>query len=297
MKRAGVTLIVFILILLLFPSCGNSRESNPPVSAPPYHTWLSLGEMDYGNPETPPPLELPPKDAFPWAGIASHHVLAHSYLDAWFAQLAKMRQIKTFYIVSPSHYGISVETYSLTDRAWDAGSGLVESDTAKVHSLAEKLKVELEPGIFRIEHGVSTFMPYINKYFPNANVVAIALEGEPPVNIPAARALAEALESRFDRKGKKDNFLLISSDFSHHHGIIETAKRDALSEAYFRNPANRSWNQVGCDNRPGIYSLHYLGKNNPRASIMYHTNSWEISGQDGDDITSYFFVYFLDGKR
>jgi AmmeMemoRadiSam system protein B len=141
-------------------------------------------------------------------------------------------------------------------------------------------------------------MPYIKKYFPDAKVVAVAYEGEPPVNIPVSRRLAEALENEFDKDGKKDNFLLISTDFSHQNGLEETARRDSNSERYLKSPGNTpgslSWNFVVCDNRPGIYTLDRLGKNNLESYILYHTNSWEISGEWEDDVTSYFFVYFGD---
>jgi hypothetical protein len=262
--------------------------------APVYHTWQSLYEMDYGAPVPPPPDEVPPRGFFPWAGIASHHLLTHEYLDSWFSRLVEMRKPQCFYILSPAHYGVSLEPYSLTIGSWETGFGQVESDRAKVYALAELLEVELDSRAFQVEHGVSTLMPYIKKYFPDAKVVALAYEGEPPVNIPLSRRLADALESEFDEKGKQENFLLISTDFSHHGNIDETARRDNYSHRYLKNSREFSWNMMGCDNRPGLYVLDRLGKNNLVSYIFYHTNSWEISNQWDDDITSYFFVYFAD---
>ena len=156
------------------------------------------------------------------------------------------------------------------------------------------LDVQLDPVVFEIEHGVSTFMPYIKKYFPQARVVAVAYEGEPPVNVPKSQRLVDALANEFDEKGKQENFLLISTDFSHHGNLEETAKRDSYSERYLRNASDISWNMVGCDNRPGIFVLDRLGKNGLESVILYHANSWEIAHQGDDDITSYFFAYFGD---
>jgi AmmeMemoRadiSam system protein B len=137
-------------------------------------------------------------------------------------------------------------------------------------------------------------MPYIKKYFPDAKVVVIAYESEGPVNIPISSRLAQALESEFDEKGKKENFLLISTDFSHHTDLEETGRRDRYSEEYLRSPANASWYTAVCDNRPGMYVIDRLGKNNLASFILYHTNSWIISNQWEDDVTSYFFVYYAD---
>lgn len=285
-----------LALVLLVCSCGRYAPVPPAQDAavPVYHTWQSLHERAYGEPLAPVPAEVPPRGFFPWAGVASHHLLTHDYLDAWFSCLAEMRTPRVFYILSPAHYGVALEPYSLTAGSWESGFGLVESDGDKARELAGRLEVELDDRAFQVEHGVSTFMPYIKKYFPGAKVVAIAYEGEPPVHIPASGRLAEIIKSEFDEAGKRENFLLISTDFSHHAGPEETRKRDYFSERYLRNPGVISWNMVGCDNRPGIYVLDKLGKNKLTASILYHTNSWEIAHQGKDDITSYFFAYFAD---
>jgi AmmeMemoRadiSam system protein B len=287
--------ILQIILCLLVLSCNKSiPESSEAEKVPVYHTWHSLYEIEYGAPVHPPPLEIPPEGFFPWAGTASHHLLAHEYLDAWFSRLAEMRKPRCFYILSPSHYGISLEPYSLTIGSWESGFGKVESDRAKVYRLAELLDAVLDPQAFEVEHGVSTLMPYIKKYFPDAKVVAVAHEGEAPVNTLLSRRLADALESEFDEKGKQENFLLISTDFSHRHNIEETARRDNYSWQFLKNLNGISWSMAVCDNRPGLYVLDRLGKNNLESYILYHTNSWEISNQWEDDITSYFFVYFAD---
>jgi len=252
--------------------------------------------MNYGAPIQPPLDEEILRQGFsPWAGIVSHHLLTHEYLDSWFSLLAEIRKPRCFYIISPSHYGISLEPYSLTTGSWESGFGKVESGKAKVFKLAKLLGVDLDARVFDVEHGVSTLMPYIKKYFPDSKVVAIALDGEPPVNISISRRLADALEKEFDEKGKRENFLLISSDFSHHGNLEETAKRDNYSQQYLLNSNDNSWNMVVCDNRPGIYILDKLGKNNLKSHILYHTNSWKIAGMCDEDVTSYFFVYFSDG--
>jgi len=278
---------VFIFLALIF-SCGK----NDPV--PLYHTWDSLKEREYGEPVHPPPEEIPPLDFIPWAGTVSHHLLAHDYIDSWFSMLAQMRDVRCFYILCPSHWGLSTQPYSLTNGSWVSGFGNVNSDKKKVRKLAKSLKVDLDQSVFNVEHGASTLMPYIKKYFPEASTVVIAYEGEAPVNIPKSALLADALKNAFDKKGKKENFLLVSTDFSHHGNLEQTEKRDGFSLAYLRTPVDASWYNVGCDNAPGIFIMDRLGNNNLESYILYHTNSWEISGEWEHDVTSYFFVYFGD---
>jgi AmmeMemoRadiSam system protein B len=282
-KRA----VILIFLFLLF-SCGR----NEPV--PLYHTWDSLKEREYGRPHPPPPEEIIPPDFFPWTGIVSHHLLAHDFIDSWFSRLAQMRDVRCFYILCPSHWGLSTQPYSLTNGSWVSGFGNVNSDKKKASRLAKSLKVDLDPKVFDVEHGASTLMPYIKKYFPEALTVVVAYEGEAPVNVPKSALLADSLKNAFDKKGKKENFLLISTDFSHHGNLEETRKKDVVSITYLRNPAGASWYNVGCDNAPGIFVLDRIGNNNLESFILYHTNSWEISGEWEHDVTSYFFAYFGD---
>jgi AmmeMemoRadiSam system protein B len=118
-----------------------------------------------------------------------------------------------------------------------------------VEELAKLLDVDLDTRVFRYEHGVSTLMPYIKKYFPDTKVVVIAYESEGPVNIPTVRRLADALESEFDEKGKQENFLLISTDFSHHVNVEETDRRDRYSEQYFKE-YRKHLMEYGCMRQP-----------------------------------------------
>ena len=297
MKKITLVPLGIALLILMLSFRTNAPESSEPASpdnVPLYHTWSSLGEMRYGDPLHPQPLEIPPEGFFPWAGISSHHILAHEYLDGWFSRLAQMRQPGRFYILCPSHYGISIEPYSLTDGSWESGFGRLESDRNKARELAALLEVDLDPDVFLVEHGASALMPYIKKYFPEAQVVVIAYEYSGPMNIPEVRRLADVLAKEFDQEGKRENFLLLSVDFSHGGNSEETHARDYRSQQYLRNTGAASWHMVNCDMLPGIYILDLLGKKNLESSILYHTNSWEISNQDEDDITSYFFVYFAD---
>jgi len=291
--------VVFFVFIILSFSCSKTEPASRTAEEAPilYSTWHYLKERKYGEPVNPPPLEIPPPEFFPWAGIVSHHLLAHDYIDSWFLRLAKMRDVRCFYILCPSHWGLSTEPYSLTDGSWISGFGSVDSSLKSVRKLEKALNVGLDKRVFDVEHGASTLMPYIKKYFPKALVVVIAYDGEPPVNVPKSVLLADALESFFDKKGKRENFLLISTDFSHHGNLELTEKRDGHSLTFLKDPGANSWFTVGCDNRPGIFVLDRLGKNNLESFILCHTNSWEISNEWEHDVTSYFFVYFGDKSK
>jgi len=286
----------FILIIVLL-SCNRNVKEESAGKNKIFNTWLSLNQMKYEEPVVPLSLiaEISKQDFLPWAGIVSHHILAHDYIDAWFYQLSKMRNPKRFFIINPDHFSLSLEHYSLTTGAWDSGFGLVETDKKKVKELTELLQVDLDERVFEMDHGVSALMPYIKKHFPDTKVVPIIVNGDPIVNTYIIGRLADLLEKEFTKEGKTDNFLIISSDFSHRGDIEETKINDFYSQQYLIDTANVPWNIVWCDNKSGICILDRLGKKNMASRILSYTNSFEISGVD-EDITSYFFVYFGDAE-
>ena len=233
-----------------------------------------------------------PASAYPWAGTVSHHLLTYAQIDNWFRELASRRSVSRFYILSPSHWGLSTQAYSLTDGSWRVKGGMIESDRTQVGSLARTLNVKSEPRVFDAEHGVSTLIPFIAKYFPRAKVIAIAYRGEPPLDQPMAARLFEALAPAFRGNARKENFLLISTDFSHHGDRLQTDSKDARTKKFFDEPSSSSWIMAGCDNRPGIYVLSRLLDSQSKCTVLYHCNSCDLTGVDNGDITSYFFSYF-----
>lgn len=246
--------------------------------------------------QNPPALQNLSKKDFPVAGTVSHHFLADYCIDSWFKALASKRKVKTFFIVSPSHFGLSTQKYSLDECVWDCGEwGDVYSDSELTKEAASLLEVEYDKNVFYPEHGVSTLTPYIAKYFPNAKVCAIAVNGEPPVNMKDAKKLTEVLAPFFTKEKQKENFLLISTDFSHHGNTEQTERKDLKSAQFMAAPQPQDWILCSCDNRPGIYAMaHLFAKDTGRQkkiSVLYHTNSFELSGKDEDDITSYFFTF------
>lgn len=272
-------------------ACGALALAGCSPGARLYSTWASLGQKPVET-ETIPVEALPPAGSRPWAGTVSHHLLAAAQIDRWFSELAARRKVETFYVLSPSHWGLSTQVYSLTDGSWRVPGGPVLSDRGRARALAAALGVEFEPRVFDPEHGVSTLAPYIARHFPGARIVAIAYRGAPPLDQPMAERLARALAPAFSGSGRERNFLLVSTDFSHHGDPGQTAARDARSRAFFDSPSPSTWIFAGCDNRPGIYVLARLLGPNPHASVLYHCDSFALSGRGRDDITSYFFSYF-----
>jgi len=299
--------------LLLIPACaafnacgaGPRGEASAPwlssegaadlaaVSARPYSTWQSLGERLLPGPGPGAPEGTDP-GSFPVGGIASHHLLSHAWIDAWFAALARARTVETFFIVSPRHFGQSGGVASMSLRPFAVSGGLVEVDAPAARRVAERLEASFDDTAFTYEHGVSSFAPFIARHFPGARVVPLAVDGEPPVDLADARTLAEALLPEFRGGAVRRAFLLVSSDFSHHGTKAEADRRDAISRRFVERPSADTWFFAGCDNRPGMYVLGALADGLGAAGrVLWRTTALDIAPDHVDprDVTSYFFSF------
>ena len=287
MKKLKYTCVLILLVLINFTCC-KDKNSDVPVfiqESFSFNSSFSIPEQEDKNIED-----------FPVAGILSHHLLTAAMIDSWFRKLAELRTVQVFFILSPAHYDISTQIYSLTYGKWKAENGTVDTENKITGSLLDSLDLKPEPDVFYNEHGILSFIWFIKKYFPKAEIAVLAYRGEPPVNMKTAEKLSETLLPYFDSKNRKKNFLLISSDFAHHNNIENTAMKDTRTRKFFENPGTDTWIFAGCDNRPGIFVLAGLSDtlNNPEMHIMYHSNSLEISGRGEDDITSYFFTFLTE---
>jgi MEMO1 family protein len=287
-------IFMFLPIGVLFIS-GCSKGDVRTVSDNPYLTWEYLGETYPELPEIERE-ELTVDEGFPVAGIVSHHLLAGELIDEWFIQLRELRDVKRFFILSPRHWDLGTGDYSLTSECWMTGEGVVYSDSIVVEELSLALGCEVDPEVFVIEHGIDALVPFISRHFPGADVIAINYKGEPPVNMLVVKKLRESLMPYFDGKKSEENFLLISSDFAHHGDYAGTKVKDDRTRFFMDNPVLSNWILAGCDNRPGMYLLATMAEkmDRPEMEILYHTNSYYLSGKDPSDITSYFFTYLYD---
>ena len=258
-----------------------------------FPTWEKEGKAVDPRFTYPVPAQRPGRDFIPWTGTVSHHFLTDPLIDAWFREIKARREVRHFFILSPSHFGLSTRDYSVADGRWECAAGsYVYTNRNLSDQVCAALGVDYDNQVFPDEHGVSTLVPYIHRYFSGADLVAVAIDGEPPVNIGYCEKLYQALAPFFDEAGKKENFLIVSSDFSHHGTPEQTAFKDGISEGFFANPTKKNFIAAVCDNRPSVYVMASLFGPDVKACVLFHTNSFLISGMDGDDITSYFFSLF-----
>lgn len=304
-KRVFVVLkstrLFWILIwFVLFPAChkNSNQESKSKDSVPIFKAEKGM-EKEFAHIVVPEKLNSLHKDDFPWGGVVSHHGVTAKLLDDYFCTLSKTRNVKNFYILSPSHFGFSKYYASLTTGSWETEYGIVESNALTTKNLCEALGVPLDDKPFYIEHGVWTLLPFVKKYFPDAKVTAILYDVVNSFSGAKIKNFAEIISAHFIQNGHPDNdenFFLVSADFSHYANLETTLTRDKRSAEFFLQPKVVSPWQVTCDNTPAILTFQKLATNKTKVITIYQTHCLFILPYETDpnDITSYFFSFFCD---
>lgn len=142
-----------------------------------------------------------------------------------------------------------------------------------------------------MEHGIGSLIPFIAKYFPGSRVVPLVFdENQQAITIP--NQLVEKLYQIL----QKDTacFLLVSVDLSHKAQLSITEQRDKESIIYLKSLKQSDYFRIFSDNNSSLYILgHFLQRlGNHECYTLCHTNSYFYSGQQPEDITSYFFTYY-----
>lgn len=235
-----------------------------------------------------------PENAVPWGGVVSHHALTGKLIDEFFSGLSKKRKVDTFILLSPGHFKLSKTYVSVTGGSWKTPFGFVESNTELTENLAASFGVSYDDAAFYGEHGVSTLMPFIKKYFPKTKVAAVLYEVLEHYSGVTVKKYADGIYRNF--QAESGNFLLISSDFTHGTDLKTALAQDENTALFFSAPTTASWQKVTCDNMPAIYAFSNLASPKTKVTNLYRTNCLYLAPNDADpnDITSYFFSYFWE---
>ncbi|ESZ34427.1 AmmeMemoRadiSam system protein B [Mesorhizobium sp. L2C066B000] len=138
-----------------------------------------------------------------------HHLLVADLVALGFHAASGFRY-KRIVILSPDHFHETQKLFATTPRGFETVLGPVQADTEAVHLLKANSDMVEDSCLFAREHGVQAMLPFLHHYFPEAEIVPVAM------SVKAKRAdwdrLAQALKAIVD----KDTLIVESTDFSHY---------------------------------------------------------------------------------
>ncbi len=234
-------------------------------------------------------LKNPAQEANADAGIISHHFLAKQLIADFYNRIGSDK-ILTVFLVSPDHYNnyFKPETIAYTSYLdWTTPFGQLQTDCNSVKSLLDNGGVETKDSVLGLEHGIYVEIPFVKKFFPNAKIVPLVLRN----NLPYADFLDLGREIK--KISHNSSILIVSSDFSHDSSVEEAKANDKKSTDALDNLNADDINQVTNDCKQCLATLRgFLTGNQDNFTIVDNKNSFDVSGEDENSVTSYVSGYY-----
>ena len=225
------------------------------------------------------------------AATTSHHFLAKDLIAQTFSGIDPVG-ILSVIIVSPDHFkqidkpGIYAQT---TDTEWKTPFGNIKSDENTINQLLKDKQVALGVNLFRQEHGIYTLIPFIKRALPNSKIVPLVLKQSN--NYQYFYGLGKKLS---EISGLKNSLLVISSDYSHNVAVEKAKLNDQKSISQLPNKYLDDVKSITNDClQCTAFLFGYLKNTDTDFKLIYNNNSFDLSHQNPEDVTSYVGSYFV----
>ncbi len=246
---------------------------------------------------------VPPSDVELTGIVAPHHLLAVDLIADSYAR-ASGRDVDLVVVLSPDHYYRGETPVSVAVRDFSTALGPVEVDQNLATEVLS-LDAVSPSNLFSHEHGVQAHLPFISAHFPEAQILALALD----VNLSrdAADELVAALHASLSRRleGGEKVLVVQSTDFSHYLNADQALAKD--QETLFllaQGDPGAVWTMdqpQHIDSRASLYVQLRLQQDLFQATpaVTAHRNSQYYAdgqGQGGQSqTTSYLVLEFAPG--
>jgi AmmeMemoRadiSam system protein B len=223
-------------------------------------------------------------------GIVSHHLLANIDISRFFAEFTDQAVCRVV-IVGPNHYFPGGQPVTSTYQDYETPFGVVKTDAPFVQRLVGNGLITIDEGIIEEEHSISSLVPYVAAYFPQATVVPLILNQQ--FDVSALAALADGIN-----ENSNDCTIVVASvDFSHHLYSNMSALHDRRTVVALTQFDYVSFPKLEVDSRSSLaVVLQFFAKRGAEQLALEQQSSANIFDQyDSEDVTSYVFAHALPG--
>jgi len=232
------------------------------------------------------------------SGIVPHHLLAKDIIEDFFSYISFREKPKTIVILSPDHFqsGILMESNTFITIGLEGNNeefNNLKIDTLLWGKLVKENKMALNNSAVIADHGVTTLLPYIKKFFPEINIL--------PILIPAdiTKEQVEQLVKTIDENTLPDTIVVASVDFSHYLPSQATDFHDVKSIRVLLNFEEENFKNIEVDCWQALYAARLFAKLRQKETphIMAYKNSADFLDLELEETTSYFSVVFGEKKN
>lgn len=226
------------------------------------------------------------------SAIVAHHLLVADKIATQIAMLGNGNE-KTVVILSPNHFSLGRSAMQAAVGEWRTLDGALESDDEIVEALHKRVDdLTIEPETFTQEHGVSAIAPFVKRWFPLTNVVALAIHDK--ATIEQTDALAAALVELVP-----DAIVIASIDMSHNLPQHIQTYHDEVTLRSIQNGQCNGECHLEVDANAVLDTLFEINRlrGTQTFELTHHGSSLAIGATDDwRENTSHILGYFLEGK-
>jgi AmmeMemoRadiSam system protein B len=225
-------------------------------------------------------------------GVVPHHLLARRLIAEFFRELAEDPP-ETVIVIGPNHKLDGIGKVQVSSADWGTPFGVLETDTRITAILAEEYGSAHNDELFENEHSVSSLVPYIKYFLPDAKIVPVLLHGN------LSQKDAVKLGSLLGRIMSDDpgTIMIASIDFSHYLSTPEADRMDIITWKAISSWDLDAISRMGNDNLDSVPSMTAMMAAMDMVSarsieMTGHNNSSRITKSGYDYTTSYFTMFF-----
>ncbi|MEA2022267.1 MAG: AmmeMemoRadiSam system protein B, partial [Candidatus Caldatribacteriota bacterium] len=227
------------------------------------------------------------------SGVVPHHLLAKDIMEDFFNYISSQENPETIILLSPDHFqsGILMESNSFITITVDSNNkefNNLKVDTLLWGKLFKENKMIPNNSAVIAEHGVTTLLLYIKKYFPKTNIL--------PILIPAdiTKKQVEQLVKTIDEDASPSSMIIASVDFSHYLPPMAADFHDTKSIRVLLNFEEENFKNIEVDCWQALYAARLFAKLRQKETphVMAHKNSADFLNLELEETTSYFSVVF-----
>jgi AmmeMemoRadiSam system protein B len=228
-----------------------------------------------------------------WEGTARGVVLPHhlpfaqALLYGFYQQLQQAKPgISTFIIVGPDHGNRGQGIATMRD-GFQMPLGTVRVQQDIVNNLVSNNQVSLERDVFEDEHSIIVQLPFIQHFFPEAQIVPIVLRSD--LSLVYVQDFAVWLAENLP----DDTFVICSTDLSHYKPRVQADQEDDATIAVLESMEIERIDDVHIDSPPSATVLLAMMKvwGSEEGIVLGRANSAD-AGADPNSTTGYGVVVY-----
>lgn len=183
-------------------------------------------------------------------GVAPHHLTAgHMMAGLYEAAASSRNDVETVVICAPLHYTQMGKTCTVST-GWNTAFGVLENDDELSEMFVSRLNAKENQELMEYDHAVSSHVPFIKYYFPDAKAACLLISPEEDRDFP--EKLADTL---YEMSEKKNCLFVFSIDFSHYLTPIEAENCDKETLDAVMSGNTEAIEAMGNDNVDTPYGL------------------------------------------